>query len=37
MKKGGNKRLHDFFDQYDLNAHDMKEKYFTKAALFHRE
>ena len=37
VRLGGNKRLREFFDKYDLNQRDLQEKYFTKAAEFYRK
>lgn len=36
MNIGGNKPLHEFFQDYDLNDEAMSTKYKTKAAEYYR-
>ena len=36
MSLGGNKALHDFFQEYDLNSESSDVRYHTRAAEFYR-
>jgi hypothetical protein len=37
MSLGGNKELHEFLQQYDLNDESIQTKYKTRAAEYYRQ
>jgi len=37
VELGGNSKLNEFFDGFDLNSEDIKIKYTTKAAHYYRK
>ena len=37
LEAGGNAKLHDFLENYNLNSVDIKLKYQTKAMLYYRK
>ena len=36
MALGGNKKLHEFFQNYDLNDESVQQRYNTRGAEYHR-